>query len=180
MGSLYIANVSRQRQVICYRLDINKNGEVDDRMRNRAALQQTIESGKQAVVGGDLHPNQMAQIIEQLSDYGMVGKVDVPNNLRGAVSLVFNMDAPVPRNTMMAAVQHNSGVKIDEGAQRRARAAIAAHEALQSKIDDTPKTFDVEFEQEEVSELDEKSIAQGFHVVEAEGPKGPPRGRRAA
>jgi hypothetical protein len=179
MGRLYVTNVSRQRQVLCYRLDINRKGEVDPRMANRAALQQAIDSGNQAVVGGDLHPDQIAQIVDQLSAYGMVGVVDVPNNLRGPVPFIFNIDAPVPRNVAMAVVQHNSGVKLADGAKRRERAAVAANEALKSKIDDTPQVFDVEFEQEEVSDLDEKAIAQGFHVVEGEAPT-KPRGRRAA
>jgi hypothetical protein len=180
MGSLYIANVSRQRQVIFYRLETNRKGEVDDRLRLRAATQQVIESGKQAPVGGDLHPNQMSEIIEQLTTYGMVGVVDVPNQLQGVVPLIFNIDAPVPRHIMMKVVQHNSGAKVEEGALRRERAAIATNEALKNNVDNVPQAFDVEFEQEEVSEMDEKSIAQGFHVVEKpeEGPK--PGKRKAA
>lgn len=179
MGYLHILNVSPQRQVICYRLDVNRKGEVDDRLKNRAASQQAIESGKQAVIGGDLHPNQIHQIIEQLTPYGLVGVVDVPNNLHGVVPYVFQLDAPVPRHIGMAVVQHNISVKLGEGAVRRERAAIAANEALKNVIDTTPQVFDVEFEQEEVSELDEKAIAQGFHVVEKPESR-PPRGRRAA
>lgn len=190
MGYLHIANCTRQRQTIAFRLDINRNGELDPRMQNAAAKQQTIETSPvrlmQAVVGGDLHPNQIEDIIRQLTPYGLVGVVDVPNNLVGFTPLVFNIDAPVPERVMRAVYDYNQGIRIMEGGDRRRRAAIGANQALEGQLQPDmarPPEFDVEFEQEEVSENDEKSISEGFHVKRdgaAPPTPGQGRGKRAA
>ena len=180
MGYLYIANVSRQRQIVNYRLDVDRKGIYQERMRLQAPRQEILAPGKQSIVGGDLGPEQIAQIIEQLEVYGLVGQVDVPNNLHGVAELVFNIDVPVSKHTLEVVHAHNMGMKIEEGTLRRHRAAIAANQALVRESGEIPPVFDVEFEQEEVSEMGEKSITEGFHVVPNPGPQAPTPRKKVA
>lgn len=180
MGRMYIANVSRQKQIVTYRMDIDNTGAFSERLRQNALRYETIERGRQIAVSGDLHAEQIKTIVDQLSVYGLVAASDVPNRLRGCVDLIFNLDAPVSKKVMEAVHDHNMGVKVGEGALRREHAAVAAHEVLAQRTGETPQSFDVEFEQEEVSEMDEKSIAAGFHVVAKPNENQTPPGRKVA
>ena len=162
MARLFIANVTRQRYVVYYRLDAGQTNGLFT-----APKQITIEPGRQTPVGGDLDKPQLDTIINQLNVFGMVGEVDVPNNLTGVHELVFNIDRPVSDRALRALVAHNAQVKVAEGDQRRQRAAIGANEALKvatanAEID-PPSEFDLEFEQMEQA-ADESRIEQGFHV----------------
>lgn len=162
MARLYIANVTRQKMIVCYRLDAGQtNGNFTP------PKQQLIESGRQSTVGGELNKPQLDLIIDQLTVFGMVGEVDIPNNLQGVHPLVFNIDRPVSERAMKAIMAHNLQVKVKEGKTRRERAAIGANEALNLAAQNVdlppPGEFDTEIEQMEQSS-DEKRIEVGFHV----------------
>jgi hypothetical protein len=163
---LYIANVSRQRQLATYRMDIDDDGIFSERLRGRGAMTESVDRGKQVwVANKDWHEKQVQAIIDQLSVYGIVDADKVPNNLRGPVELVYRRDFPATRSTLEMCLAHNMGVKTEEGAIRREKAAIAAHEALAQKTGEIPAGLDIEFEQEEVSEALESPIAKGFNVM---------------
>ena len=105
---LYIANPTKQTQVVCYRLDYGNDGALKDTNRQfQPARQQEIPPGRQVQLGSDLHIKQIEDIVDQLKVYGLVGVVDVPrlraadfDNLRaGIVPYVFNIDAPIRLQT---------------------------------------------------------------------------------
>lgn len=162
MARLYVTNVTRQRMIVFYRLDAGQtNGNFTP------PKQQAIEPGRYSPVGGELDKQQLDMIIGQLNVYGMVGEVDVPNNLRGIHALVFNIDRPVSERAVRALVAHNLQAKVEEGEMRRERAAIGANEALSNAVQNAelppPPEFDLEVEQMEQTS-DEKRIEKGFHV----------------
>ena len=185
MGYLHIANCLRQDQIIVYRLGVNREGDVDERLKFSAPKSQTIKGCsdgriRQEVLGGDLHPNQMNQIIEQLEIYGLIAAMDVPNNLpKRQVPYIYNIGAPVPPEAMKAVYDHNFETKTYEGADRRKKAAVGANRALMDQTGNTPGEFDVEIEQEDPSPDDSRTV-EGFHVV-PQGPATPlfGRGKRA-
>lgn len=162
---LFLANVSRQKQIATYRMDIDEEGNFSERLRGRGALFETVDRGKQVCVANrDWHPKQAQAIIDQLSVYGLVEAKDVATH-RGVVDLVYSRDFPTPTRVLENFRDQNFEIKIDEGTVRREKAAIAAHEILSQRTGEVPDNLAVEFEQEEVSEMGESSIAEGFNVM---------------
>jgi hypothetical protein len=176
MARLFIANPTRQEQVICYRLDFNNQGDrmEADRTRFQPAKQQTVPPGRQVQLGGDFHPNQITDIIDQLKPYGLIGEVDVPRMERKVVPYVYQIDRYVGHDTFRKVIAHNSGILIEDGKQRRAKAAVASSEIVQNAVAnqfqeagiEPPPIDQVEigYEQLEQSEAGESTIAEGFRV----------------
>ena len=188
MSRLYIANPTKQTQVVCYRVDIDEAGERKDTNRRfQPARQQEIRPGQQIQLGSDFHIKQIEDIVDQLSTFGLIGVVDVPrlraadlsNMRRNVVPYIFNIDRAVPAEAIRKVIAHNSSILIDDGRQRRAKSAVASSEMVQhavaqqfaeNGIDDKPADqIAVSFEQEEQSEAGEKTIAEGYHVVPNRG-----------
>ena len=64
---LYIANPTQQKQVIAYRIDYDAAGNLKDTNRRfQPATQQEIQPGRQIQLGGDMHKNQIEDIISTL------------------------------------------------------------------------------------------------------------------
>ena len=205
MARLYIANPTRQRQIVCYRLDFDNEGNPKDTNRKfQPHHQQEIEPGRQIQLGRDFHPNQISEIVEQLAVFGLIGEVDVPklraadfDNLRaGVVPFVFNIDRPVSSENMRKVMAHNANILIQDGRERRKKAAIASSATIQQTVEnqfaaagfpDTPSERQtIAFEQEEQSEAGEPRVEEGYKVdknapVKPKPPKrGPGRRRDAA
>ena len=187
---LYIANPTRQEQVICYRLDFNNDGSQKeaDRTRFQPAKQQAVPPGRQIQLGGDFHhQNQITDIVDQLKPYGLIGAVDVArlSSKDPVVPYVFNIDQPVSSEAMRKVQDHNAGILIEQGRNRRSDAAIATSEIVQNTvanqfmengIDQKPADqVEVAYEQLEQSEQGEKTIAEGYRVA----PEGKGTGRPA-
>lgn len=191
MAKLYVANPTKQRQVIYYRLDFNKQGEREELRRFQPARQQDVGPGMQVQLGGDLHQTQIVDIVEQLGRYGLIGVVDVPR-MHGRVTYVYNIDRPVPAEILRRVIFHNDAIMIADGRDRRAKAAVATNDIVQNTvanqfaqlgIDQRPADrTSVTFEQQEQSERGEKPIAEGYRVT-PDGKGAPPpkstRGRKA-
>jgi hypothetical protein len=183
MAFLYVANCTQQQQIIFYRTDIAPPGA---QVPFTASRQQAIPPGRQMTVGGDLDQHEIGALVEYLNQFGAVGEVDVPGKLHPMVHpFIFNIDRPVSEHAMRHVMAHNMGIKIEEGDERRERAAVGANEALdiaaqRSGVPD-PRQFDVEFEQMELT-ADEKRVEQGFHVnrdpTQAPQKRGPGRPRK--
>ena len=180
---MYIANVTKQTQVVCYRLDFDKDGDLKDTNRRFSPYrQQDIPPGRQVQLGGDMHMNQIQEIQDQLTPYGLVAAKDAKSGSLGqrVVPLVFNVDVAVPAEVMRRVQAFNSGILIEQGRERRAKAAVASHQLITDTVSqqfmaqnipaepEGPVT--VGFEQMEQSELGEKPIAEGYRV----DPKAPP------
>jgi hypothetical protein len=186
---LYLANPTRQEQIICYRVDFNKDGErlESDRTRFQPARQQPVPPGRQIQLGGDMHIHQIEDIIEQLKPYGLIGVTDVPRMDRKVVPYIFNIDAYVPLKTFKEVMDHNSGIHIQDGQHRRAAAAVASSELVQQTIANqlmqvgieqppAEAAVEVSYEQLEQSEAGERTIAEGYRVdPNAPGPQQAPR-----
>lgn len=188
---LYIANPTRQEQVICYRADFANDGQrlEADRTRFQPARQQSIPPGRQIQLGGDMHLNQINDIIEQLKPFGLIGEVDVPRMGRRVVPYVFQIDRYVSPEALRRVIDHNSGVLVEDGRQRRQKAAVATSDIVQNTIENQfnqagveappPNPVELGIEQLEQSELGEKTIAEGFRVNPTDDPKvaAPAKGR---
>lgn len=173
MPFLYLANCTKQREIVYYRLDIKNNGAENDLRRFQPARSTPIISpGRQvAIENRDLHPDQITSIVEQLTAYGMVEQLEIGRLPRAVVPYVFNVGAPVQAETIRVVDAHNTGVLRGEGHQRREAAAIAAQGALQSEastINIPNATFEATIEQEDAPENDEKRVEEGYRIVERE------------
>jgi hypothetical protein len=186
---IFIANTTEQEQLICYRVDFNKDGSPKDAVRRfQPARQQSIKGGSQAQLGGDMHKAQIDAIVEQLGVYGLIHVDDVARMPNRKVPYVYNLDGYVPADIMRRVMFHNGCVLAEDGKQRRAAAAVATNELVQhavashfaaNKIPEQPtdKTL-VAFEQEEQSERGERRVEEGYEVV-PEGQRGPRSGKMA-
>lgn len=177
MSRLYIANVTRQEQIVCYRLDFTKEGELQQNTQFRPHRQQNIPAGRQVQIGSDWHSKQIADIVDQLAKFGLIGVVDIPR-IDGTCfhPYIYNIDKPVSVDAMRAVRDHNSAVKNREGTKRRKEAAVATNAIVQDTvaqqfaekgIDASPSTStDVVFEQQpaEGEEIEGKPISEGFRV----------------
>jgi hypothetical protein len=192
MPTLYVANPTNQRQIVSFRLDINRNGEPEQDRRFQPAKQQDILPGQQVPLGGrDMHEKQITSIMDQLRPYGMVQVKDLPMLKAGQrVTYLCNIGLVVPAKDIRAAEMHNRRLKIEEGQQRRAKAAIAVDSTVQQSVEQQflEKGIDaqpsdsttVTFEQlDEVEGNEDPKVAEGFEVV-PEGKVGAVSGKPAA
>jgi len=186
---LYIANPTQQKQVICYRLDYDKNGNLKDTNRRFSpATQQEILPGRQIQLGGDMHENQIKDIVRQLEPYGLIHVSHVPSVGRVKVPYVFDFQ-PVSADVMRRVQFHNDAALTDDGRIRRASAAVASNDMVQQAvqtqfvqygIDDKPaESTVVAFEQQEQTEREEKVIQEGYEIV-PEGKRGARSGKFAS
>lgn len=168
MSRLYIANVTRQDWTVCYRLGAAPGAKFDGHK------QQTIPAGRQQMVGGDFAPQQIGEIVDQLSRYGMVGVVDIPRLGKTMAPLVYNIDKPVSADAMRKVRGGNELIHIDEGTDRRAKAAIATNDMVtnavrnefaRQEIDaDVAEGTDVSFEQLDEVADGQKPVEEGYKV----------------
>lgn len=178
---LYIANVTKQKQIVSYRIDSNPQGGI----KFTPPKQQEIEPGRQVVVGADMHISQIEMIVDQLSRYGLIGEVDVPRMGNTFHPYIFNIGKPVSAHAMRTVRDHNFGVKVKEGNDRRKKSAVAANDLVTGTVAEQfamkgidaepPDKTDVVFEQIEQTEAEETMIAEGVKVR----PSGRERAERA-
>ncbi len=178
---LYIANHTKQEQVICYRLDFYNDGTriEADRSRFQPAKQEKVPAGRQVQIGGDFHQNQIQDIIDQLKPYGLIGEVNVDEIIssheRKVVPYIFNIDRNVSLRALKNIMDYNAAILINDGQQRRAKAAVASSELVQNAvanqfaeagIDQAPSDkVEFGFEQLEQREAGEKTIAEGYRIA---------------
>lgn len=180
MPMLYVANPTIQNQRVYYRLDFNAEGQRNPNLKGAFKLRD-IAPGRQEPVGGTLaHPMQVQEIIQQLRTYGALDVSEVGGQ-RHFVHHIFSVDRPIPKAVIERVHEQNKGIQTEQGRQRRIAAALAANEILNNTVDEaTPPPFTVEFEQDEQSELGEKRIEEGYHVVADARPDAPqPKAQRA-
>lgn len=183
MSKLYISNCTRQVQEIQFRLDFNQQGQ--PQMQFRPALRQTIQPGRQVIVANkDLHQSQVDSIVGQLCRYGMIAVADVPRT-KSKTALVYNVDRPVSSEVIRTVMARNAGVLLQEGKERRQKAALATNEIIATAVTNNfaamgiPKEptqdVDVEFEQEEQTEAGESRIEEGFRIRDNAPSTSPPQ-----
>jgi hypothetical protein len=185
MASLFIANCTQQTREIYYRLDFDVDGKKKDTNRRfEPARKQTIPPGKQALIGSSgMHMMQIEDIVGQLVPYGLHGVVDLARREPlTTVPLVFNVEKPVPKAVMERVVEENKIALVNQGKERRQKAAIGTNNMVQQTLarqmaaaniesTDEPIGVEVAFEQLEQSEAGEKRIEEGYRVDANAAPK---------
>lgn len=180
MSKLYVANVMRQTALVYYRLDIGSDGGMLQNTRFREPKFQSIPSGRQIPLGGDLHISQIEDIINQMNTYGMVGTVEI-DRMRGIVPYVYSIDTPVSQRDIQKGLDHNAGIRVTQGQERRKKAAVAANDVLINRITEDqlsqgvettaaeePPPFELELEQVDGENAEGvASIAEGFRMEPA-------------
>lgn len=167
---LYIANCTRQHQIVFYRLDFNADGMP----RSQDGVQpkhQALAPGKQAPIGGDLsHISQANSIVDQLRPFGCAAVSEI-NRLTKMTPYIFDVDKPVSAEAISKVFDHNQGILARNGAQLRESSAIAASEAI---VDSDKITIGIE--QVSESEYGGPQVAEGF-IVDKTAAMPPPRNK---
>ena len=148
---LKVANCLPQQQQVFYRLEYNFFGEPDAGDRFRTAKSINVLAGRQVVVGGDLHEQQVKSIIKQLEVYGAIDISQMGRLPRAVVPYLVSIDKDVPAKLIADVFKHNKGVLSSEGRKRRETAAVVANEAVENAVQAQAKlqTFEVEIEQQD-------------------------------
>jgi hypothetical protein len=174
MPDLYIANCTRQKQVVYFRKDFTAQGQPE--IAFRPATQREIEPGQQVKVLAGEHISLVDSVVEQLRVYGLTAVADIPR-AASFVPSIFNVDRMVTKSQILTVMDHNSRVKLIEGKERRQKAAVASNDLVTETvardlarqglpaeaIPDTVQTS-VEFEQVDQSEAGENRIEEGIRV----------------
>lgn len=172
---LYVANCTKQKQAICYRLDVDKDGNLKDTNRRfQPHHQQEIEPGRQVQLGSEFHVSQIVHIKEQLSPFGMLDASEIGRLPKKVIPYVCGVDRPVSSKIMEMIRAHNEAVLIESGHDRRQRAAVATNALVTQAVQatyaangvnaDAAGVTDVTFEQQEQSEAGEKRVEEGYTV----------------
>lgn len=185
---LYVVNCTGQNRAVNYRLDYT----VDDLGRRTSEKlvpyrTQLVPARQQMPFGGDWHPLQIQDIVEQLEKtHGAVNAINVRTAKRmGVVKMIWQEDKPVSRPICEDVMAHNMGLLSEQGATRRRQLALVADQQLANLIDKPVAKMEMEFEQvEEDADLPtSRRLEEGLRVRhESHGPAEPAkrRTRRAA
>lgn len=173
MARLFIANCTRHTRKVFYRLDVDKNGQIDPNDRFRAPREITVLAGKGSMLG-DLHPSQITSIIDQLKPFGAREANDTGNLPRHTVPYLLSSGAPIEARLILKVYKHNQGVLNDQGATRRRKAAIGSNEAVNRHMAEQTgeqlKLFEVVIEQQPVASDEAqpqgKPVEEGYRVVD--------------
>jgi hypothetical protein len=186
MARLYVVNATGQNLIVNYRLDFT----IDDLGRRTSEklvpykfLQ--IPARQQVPFGGDWHPIQIAEIVQQLEKaYGAAHVSNVKTaKLRGRVKIVWSQDQKVSHAICNDVYHHNLGFLTDQGEERRRNLAVLADMQLTDLIDKTPPKMELEFEGVEDDEDGPARLTEGIIVKHRAAPPPPAkrtRARRAA
>ncbi len=130
MPRLFIANCTRQRQEVFYRLDFSSDGI---RLERQAPKKIVIESGRQTSL--DLkHISQSNAIIDQLAKVGG-RRVEEQGRLpKKVIPYLLAQDKTVPIKLIEQVHAHNMGVLNETSEVRRKHAAIAGSEVVQQAV----------------------------------------------
>lgn len=187
MARLYVVNATGQNLIVNYRLDFT----VDDMGRRTSEklvpykfLQ--VPARQQVPFGGDWHPMQITEIVQQLEKaYGAVHVSNVRTaKLQGRIKIVWQQDQPVSRAICNDVYRHNIEFLTDQGAERRKNLAVLADMQLTDLIDKTPPKMELEFEQMDEDEDIPGRLTEGVIVQHRPAAPAPTakraRARRAA
>lgn len=175
MAKLYVANCTKQTQVLMYRLDFDEDGKRSGKPQPPRRTQ-PIPKGQQILVGGNLdHPMQVTEIIGQLEKFGLVAEKDIGRLPRRVVPFIYSLEIAVRAKSIQAVLDHNHGIISHDGKLRREAAAIAAASQFDSQTVDTSI--------EEIEESDRASdagprIEEGYRLTHDENQVPPEKRER--
>lgn len=184
MAKLYVVNCTGQHRAVNYRLDYT----IDDQGRRTSERLMpyktiNIEPRRQIQFGGEYHPSQISELVEQLE--ATCGAVNVDNvrtaKKMGVVKMIWSVDKTVPLPILKDVVEHNRERLSQLGAERRERLALMADAGLTQLAGSTLPKLEVEFEQVEEDENFQGRLTEGLRLNYGNSPRGRGgRGRKAA
>lgn len=145
---LHIANVTKQNQTVCYRIDRDKEGFLIESSGRHDYKQFLIPRGKQGSIEGT--EAQMKAVIEQLGRVGAVMLDDARAGRwphRKQVPYVLSLDKTVPASVMQDIYDVNMGNLSKEGLVRRRKAAIEASKTVDDVIAATNEQTGADFKE---------------------------------
>lgn len=149
---MYLGNCTQQNQVIFYRLP----GIPSPR-------QQEVRIGTQIQIAGELTPEQIDSIVNQLRPYGMV-RVDEIDRTKPFIGMCYQMDKPIKIELIMRAIEHNKIVLTERGQRIRQEAAVATTQTIEQQLAGTPGALkSLEIEVSEVPAKDGMTPSTGFN-----------------
>ena len=169
MARLFVVNCTGQNRLVNYRLDFT----VDDSGRRTSEKlvpykSQTVPARMQMPFGGDMHPMQIAEIVQQLERTCGAVHVDQVRTAKkiGVVKMIWSQDKQVSLAVLKDVVLHNMGLLSDQGAERRKTLALVADQQLTNLIDKAPGKMELEFEQvgEDEDLMDPRHLEEGIRV----------------
>lgn len=164
MPKLFIANCTKQVQVVFYRLDIVEPTGSNVIHRFVPPKRSVgIQPGRQEPIGGDLSLEDIDVIIGQLSMYGLHAEKEISSLPDRPVIYLFNVDQPVRADSIREAMAHNAHCLTGQGRLRRESAAVAASIEIPS---DGPVV--VEYGQETEVEGISRMSDEGFQIPQKE------------
>jgi hypothetical protein len=180
---LYIANAKLQTEAFTYRVP---DGEAIRGSSASGARTQTIDSGRQVMISGDLNRYQIDAIIEQHRPYGLVDVADL-DGVRGYAGLCFSIDKPVSPARLEQLMGNNIDHLEQRGREMREMAAVATNDSIEGTMSDSQMPGRLKnLEMEVVEERNVKSdgpemTPQRIRVTrDAEPTKAPTRAARKA
>ena len=168
MPTLHIANCTRQKRQLNYRLDMNADGIIAVNPGSPAKLIQ-IDAAKVGTLVLQ-HPNQAKMIIDQMAGIGAVDLSDIERLQRNKTCpYIFSIDKPIKLAHIQKVYNHNRGVVTGSGEKRRQDAAIAANSAVEQQVGtEEVKQFELTLEGVENTE-GTKDV--GFRVDKTANPR---------
>lgn len=122
---MYIANCTGQQREVWFRIP----GVKDPWML-------AIPMGGQEQVSGDLLPEEVEAIVEQLGIYGMVNVNEIDRNRDKEVVMLYQTDKPITAAKMHHALEHNVSIMERKGEETRRAAAVKTNEFLDHQLRD--------------------------------------------
>lgn len=164
---LYVANCTLQYHVFNYRLPERNN-----------PYTQSIASGRQVRLAGDMGVKDIEAIITQSHKYGL-RTVEEARSLDEDIPITFvaSVDKPVTDRMMKDVIMHNRGVLTFRGKKMRELAALAASSNMESQAH-TPNAanqLELSIEEQTTSTLDgadESLLGEGYRVGNERGGEG--------
>lgn len=191
MTDLYVANCTRQVQIVCFRHDFNERGQAK---AFSAPRQREIKPGQQERIARGEHIDTVTAITEQLGVFGMRPIAEVSRLTdKDYVPVVYNVDRAVPSRLIRDVMDHNNRVRMLQGAQLRKQAAVVSNDLITKTVQEEllkeqmpaemlPKIEEttVEYDQQNTTEENQTRLGEGVRVrgdaPDAELP--PPQQRR--
>jgi hypothetical protein len=163
--SLYIGNATRQPFGFQYR--VSKGAS--------AIREQSIPSGEQIRVAGELTPAQVDYIVTSLAKYGVVS-ADSIDHTRGFRGYCYSIGKPIAGMKLTLLMDHNLGELVKLGREIREQSAIAQNNMLETALIENgrpERMTEMELtiqEENHDGNNDVPQFSEGFRVIRNENP----------
>jgi hypothetical protein len=173
MSRMFIANLTQQIQVFCYRV-----------VEEASPFRQEIPIGGQIMIAKDLSPADVELIIGAHQVYGMIRAEDV-DRATGLVPTCFQMDKRISIQIIEKGLRHNRQVLEIRGREQRKQSAVLTSNAINDRLASAEipaglAEVDISIVEEEPKGgyQHDKPVGEGIKVSATEPGDPPPAARR--